>query len=102
MVEGYGKVCVYVCGRRCREARGGKGGGAGRPGQEGWERPTDARRQRDLKKFGKAVQVAKLQERDKAKRDTMDKINALKRSMLSYYLQTVHLLTASQNAKAQT
>lgn len=41
---------------------------------------ADARRQRDLKKFGKAVQVAKLQERDKAKRDTMDKINVLKRS----------------------
>lgn len=40
----------------------------------------DARRQRDLKKFGKAVQVAKLQERDKAKRDTLDKINVLKRS----------------------
>lgn len=45
---------------------------------------TDARRQRDLKKFGKAVQVAKLQERDKAKRDTLDKINALKRSMAHY------------------
>jgi rRNA-processing protein EBP2 len=42
---------------------------------------SDARRQRDLKKFGKAVQVAKLQERDKAKRDTLDKINVLKRSM---------------------
>lgn len=41
---------------------------------------VDARRQRDLKKFGKAVQVAKLQERDKAKRDTMEKINTLKRS----------------------
>ncbi|EMC97894.1 hypothetical protein BAUCODRAFT_51412, partial [Baudoinia panamericana UAMH 10762] len=40
---------------------------------------SDARRQRDLKKFGKAVQVAKLQERDKAKRDTLDKINSLKR-----------------------
>ena len=44
---------------------------------------SDARRQRDLKKFGKAVQVAKLQERDKAKRDTLDKINVLKRSMFS-------------------
>lgn len=42
---------------------------------------ADARKQRDLKKFGKAVQVAKLQERDKAKRDTMDKISTLKRSM---------------------
>jgi rRNA-processing protein EBP2 len=42
---------------------------------------SEARRQRDLKKFGKQVQVAKLQERDKAKRDTLDKINVLKRSM---------------------
>ncbi|KAK5167430.1 rRNA-processing protein EBP2 [Saxophila tyrrhenica] len=40
---------------------------------------SDARRQRDLKKFGKAVQVAKLQERDKTKRETLDKINVLKR-----------------------
>ncbi|KAK3167049.1 hypothetical protein OEA41_010174 [Lepraria neglecta] len=40
---------------------------------------AEARRQRDLKKFGKQVQVAKLQERDKAKRDTLDKINLLKR-----------------------
>lgn len=40
----------------------------------------DAKRQRDLKKFGKAVQVAKMQERDKAKRDTLEKINVLKRS----------------------
>ena len=41
---------------------------------------AEARKQRDLKKFGKQVQVAKLQERDKAKRETMDKINILKRS----------------------
>ena len=44
---------------------------------------ADARKQRDLKKFGKQVQVAKLQERDKAKRDTLDKINLLKRSMFA-------------------
>jgi rRNA-processing protein EBP2 len=44
---------------------------------------SEARRQRDLKKFGKQVQVAKLQERDKAKRETLDKINLLKRSMFS-------------------
>jgi len=44
---------------------------------------SEARRQRDLKRFGKQVQVAKLQERDKAKRDTLDKVNLLKRSMLS-------------------
>ena len=41
---------------------------------------AEARRQRNLKKFGKQVQVAKLQERDKAKRETLDKINILKRS----------------------
>ncbi|KAF2763752.1 Ebp2-domain-containing protein [Teratosphaeria nubilosa] len=40
---------------------------------------ADARRQRDLKKFGKAVQVAKTQERAKEKRETLDKINLLKR-----------------------
>ena len=41
---------------------------------------AEARKQRDLKKFGKSVQVAKLQERDKAKRETLEKINVLKRS----------------------
>ena len=46
---------------------------------------SDARRQRDLKKFGKAVQVAKLQERDKAKRDTLEKINVLKRSTIGHF-----------------
>jgi rRNA-processing protein EBP2 len=43
---------------------------------------AEARKQRDLKKFGKQVQVAKMQERAKEKRDTMEKINVLKRSML--------------------
>jgi len=41
---------------------------------------AEARRQRDLKKFGKQVQVAKLQERAKDKRDTLEKISLLKRS----------------------
>lgn len=45
---------------------------------------AEARRQRDLKKFGKQVQVAKLQERDKAKRETLEKINILKRSMVLF------------------
>lgn len=40
---------------------------------------AEARRQRDLKKFGKAVQVAKEQERAKEKRQTLDKIKDLKR-----------------------
>lgn len=41
---------------------------------------ADARKQRDLKKFGKQVQVAKEQERAKAKRETLEKIKTLKRS----------------------
>ncbi|KAJ4327979.1 rRNA-processing protein EBP2 [Fusarium piperis] len=40
---------------------------------------TEARKLRDLKKFGKQVQVAKLQERQKAKRETLEKIKTLKR-----------------------
>ncbi|KAL2361650.1 hypothetical protein RJZ56_005467 [Blastomyces dermatitidis] len=44
---------------------------------------AEAKRQRDLKKFGKQVQVAKLQQRQKEKRETLDKINSLKRSKFS-------------------
>lgn len=44
---------------------------------------AEARRQRDLKKFGKQVQVAKLQQRQKEKRETLEKINALKKSAVS-------------------
>lgn len=44
---------------------------------------AEARKLRDLKKFGKQVQVAKLQERQKEKKDTLEKIKALKKSMLS-------------------
>lgn len=44
---------------------------------------AEARKQRDLRKFGKQVQIAKLQERDKAKKETLNKINILKRSWFS-------------------
>jgi rRNA-processing protein EBP2 len=47
---------------------------------------AEARKQRDLKKFGKQVQVAKLQQRHKEKRETLEKINELKKSMLSLFL----------------
>ncbi|KAF4975099.1 hypothetical protein FZEAL_8078 [Fusarium zealandicum] len=40
---------------------------------------AEARKMRDLKKFGKQVQVAKLQERQKSKRETLEKIKTLKR-----------------------
>ena len=52
---------------------------------------AEARRQRDLKKFGKQVQVAKLQQRQKEKRDTLEKINTLKKSMYSFPLVTTRL-----------
>lgn len=45
---------------------------------------AEARKLRDLKKFGKQVQVAKLQERQKAKRETLEKIKNLKRSEHTY------------------
>lgn len=40
---------------------------------------ADARRQRDLKKFGKQVQQEKLKERAADKREMLDKVNLLKR-----------------------
>ena len=46
---------------------------------------AEARKQRDLKRFGKQVQVAKMQERDKARREGLEKINLLKRSMLPLF-----------------
>lgn len=59
---------------------------------------AEARKQRDLKKFGKQVQIAKLQERDKAKRDTLDKIKMLKKSKsTSQTYQIEAMLTNSQS-----
>jgi rRNA-processing protein EBP2 len=58
---------------------------------------AEARKQRDLKKFGKQVQVAKLQQRQKEKRETLEKINELKKSMLPVLFTQVteQLLTCS-------
>lgn len=41
---------------------------------------AEAKRQRELKKFGKQVQVTKLQQRAKDKREMLEKVNSLKRS----------------------
>jgi len=63
---------------------------------------VEARKQRDLKKFGKQVQIAKLQERDRAKKESLEKINSLKRSSFTLFprLHENALLTPSiQNAK---
>jgi rRNA-processing protein EBP2 len=47
---------------------------------------AEARRQRDLKKFGKQVQVAKQQERDREKRETLERINVMKRSKTASFV----------------
>lgn len=61
---------------------------------------ADARRQRDLKKFGKQVQVAKLQQRQKEKKETLEKINSLKRSTFCPSPTVrVSILTFEQNAR---
>jgi rRNA-processing protein EBP2 len=63
---------------------------------------AEARKQRDLKKFGKQVQVAKLQERAKDKRDTMEKINILKRSTSPYPWEFLtSFLTMMQSERVQ-
>jgi rRNA-processing protein EBP2 len=46
---------------------------------------AEARKQRDLRKFGKKVQVAKLQERHKEKREALEKIKTLKRSKSFFF-----------------
>lgn len=46
---------------------------------------AEARKQRDLKKFGKQVQVQKQLERQKQKRETLEKINLLKRSTSPFF-----------------
>lgn len=66
---------------------------------------ADARKQRDLKKFGKQVQVAKLQQRAKEKKEAIEKVNSLKKSMyfLSHFIDPdVHLLTTSPQSGRQT
>lgn len=62
----------------------------------------EARKLRDAKKFGKQVQIAKEQERAKDKRDTLNKIQELKRSTLRTEHEDVEMLTTRQNAKIAT
>jgi rRNA-processing protein EBP2 len=44
----------------------------------------EARRKRDLKKFGKKVQIERLQERQKQKREDLEKIKVMKKSMINF------------------
>jgi len=46
----------------------------------GIKKSEDARKQRDLKKYGKKVQTAKLQEREGERRALDDRLKTLKRS----------------------
>ncbi|RHZ47350.1 hypothetical protein Glove_585g50 [Diversispora epigaea] len=47
--------------------------------EQGIKASEEARRQRELKKFGKKVQVMKIQERQKQKKDELDKIKLMKK-----------------------
>lgn len=68
---------------------------------------AEARKQRDLKKFGKQVQVAKEQERAKAKRETLEKIKTLKKSMFfppyfhhqTYVISLLTLFVSTERAE---
>lgn len=60
---------------------------------------AEARKLRDLKKFGKQVQVAKQQERAKEKKATLEKISLLKKSMSSAPSLLWATLTLSQSAR---
>ncbi|KAG5366476.1 rRNA-processing protein [Yarrowia sp. B02] len=60
----------------------------------------EARRQRDLKKFGKKVQHNKLQERAKDKRDTLDKIKSLKRKRAGQEMTSEEFDIAVEEAAA--
>ncbi|CAK7264852.1 rRNA-processing protein EBP2 [Sporothrix epigloea] len=51
---------------------------------------AEARKQRDLKKFGKKVQVEKMQERAKEKKDTLEKIKSLKRKRSELGTSSTH------------
>lgn len=59
----------------------------------------EARKLRDAKKFGKQVQVAKEQERAKQKRETLDKIKDLKRSMFPLWLSTYNVFEGTHADK---
>jgi len=45
----------------------------------------ERKKQRDLKKFGKQIQVEKLKERQLKKTEGLEKIKALKKSTVVYY-----------------
>ena len=62
---------------------------------------ADARKQRDLKKFGKQVQVSKLQQRQKDKRETLEKIDALKKSGFPIQVRSI-LIEYNANDYATT
>jgi rRNA-processing protein EBP2 len=62
------------------------------------KRAQEARKLRDLKKFGKQVQVAKLQEREKEKKQALEKIQILKRSM---FIRNVWEFGADQRSQRE-
>jgi len=50
----------------------------------GIKKSEDKRKEREGKKFGKQVQVEKLKERERSKKEMEERLKGLKRSMLSF------------------
>ena len=64
----------------------------------GINKSEDARRQRELKKVGKQVQVEKLKERAKGKKDMEERLKGLKRSKSRFYFGSRLLITLTDTA----
>src|SRR5688572_21763265 len=52
----------------------------------------NARRQRELKKFGKKVQVEKVQERQKKRKEVLEKIKVMRKSKILYFNLDINML----------
>jgi rRNA-processing protein EBP2 len=55
----------------------------------GIKKAEDKRKEREGKKFGKEVQLAKMKEREKGKKEVEDKLRGLKRSEFFHLLDCI-------------
>ncbi len=53
----------------------------------GIKKSEDKRKEREGKKFGKQVQIEKLKERERSKKDMEERLKGLKRSMFSFFVR---------------
>lgn len=63
------------------------------------KRSEEKRKEREGKKYGKQVQMEKLKERERSKKDMEERLKGLKRSKLCFLTSSLHSDVAYQNAK---